>query len=101
MTGIIYRPIVTEKMTNVQATQPQMIVTDLSMPECSGLEVARALKKMNSATPVVLMTGWGDLLDPARIQEAGVDLMIVKPYRVERVLNVVTDALRLRRPSGL
>lgn len=77
-----------------------LVMTDLSMPECSGLEVARALKKMNQATPVILMTGWGDFLDPARIQEAGVDLMIVKPYRVERVLNVVADALRLRRPSN-
>ncbi|MGH7262578.1 MAG: GAF domain-containing protein [Candidatus Rokuibacteriota bacterium] len=77
-----------------------LVMTDLSMPECSGLEVARALKKMNPAPPVVLMTGWGDFLDPARIQEAGVDLMIVKPYRVERVLNVVADALKLRRPSG-
>jgi CheY-like chemotaxis protein len=77
-----------------------LVMTDLSMPECSGLDVARALKKMNPAPPVVLMTGWGDFLDPARIQEAGVDLMIVKPYRVERVLNVVADALKLRRPSG-
>jgi len=77
-----------------------LVMTDLSMPECSGLEVARALKKMSPATPVVLMTGWGDLLDPARIQEAGVDLMIVKPYRVERVLDIVAEALRLRRPSG-
>ena len=55
---------------------------------------------MNPATPVILMTGWGDLLDPSRIKEAGVDLMIVKPFRVERVREVVADALRLRRPSG-
>ncbi len=86
-------------LARFQRGEFDLVMTDLSMPECSGLEVARTLKKMNPATPIVLMTGWGDLLDPARIQEAGVDLMIVKPYRVERVLNVVADALRLRRPS--
>lgn len=77
-----------------------LVMTDLSMPERSGLDVARAVKKLSRGTPVVLMTGWGDLLDPARIQEAGVDLMIVKPFRVERVRNVVADALGLRRPAG-
>ncbi len=89
-----------EGLARFQRGRFDLVMTDLSMPECSGLEVAIALKKMNPATPVVLMTGWGDLLDPSRIKEAGVDLMIVKPFRVERVREVVADALRLQRPSG-
>jgi CheY-like chemotaxis protein len=89
-----------EGLARFQRGRFDLVMTDLSMPECSGLEVATALKKMNPATPVVLMTGWGDLLDPSRLKEAGVDLMIVKPFRVERVREVVADALRLRRPSG-
>lgn len=87
-------------LARFQGGRFDLVVTDLSMPECSGLEVARGVKKMSPATPVVLITGWGDLLDPARIEEAGVDLMIVKPFRVERVLTVVADALRLGRRPG-
>jgi AmiR/NasT family two-component response regulator len=38
-------------------------------------------------------------LDPARIQESGVDLMLVKPFANERVLGALANALRLRRPE--
>jgi signal transduction histidine kinase/CheY-like chemotaxis protein len=74
-----------------------MVFTDLSMPELSGLEVARAVKKMAPKVPVILVTGWGDQLDPVRIRESGVDLMIAKPFRVERVMSTLGDALALRK----
>jgi len=73
-----------------------VVVTDLSLPERSGLDVARAIKRLRPATPVVLITGWGHLVDPARLREHGVDLTLVKPFRLDRVLAVVGDALRLR-----
>jgi len=73
-----------------------VVLTDLSLPECSGLDVARSVKRMRPETPVVLITGWGHLLDPERLRDSGVDLMLVKPFRLERVLSVVGDALRLR-----
>src|SRR5262249_29551967 len=76
-----------------------VVLTDLSLPECSGLDVASAVKRLRPDTPVVLITGWGYLLDPDRLREAGVDLMLVKPFRLERVLAVLADALRLR-PSA-
>ena len=44
---------------------------------------------------VVLITGWGHLLDPERLREHGVDLMLVKPFRAERAIAVVSEALRL------
>ena len=74
-----------------------LVFTDLSMPELSGLEVARSVKKMAPKVPVILVTGWGDQLDPARIRESGVDLMIAKPFRVERVMSILGDALALRK----
>jgi signal transduction histidine kinase len=73
-----------------------VVLTDLSLPECSGLDVARSVKGLSPETPVVLITGWGHLLDPLRLRESGVDLMLVKPFRLERVTSVVADALRLR-----
>jgi signal transduction histidine kinase/CheY-like chemotaxis protein len=82
-----------------QGGQFDVVLTDLSLPECSGLDVARSVKRMRPETPVVLITGWGHLLDPERLRESGVDLMLVKPFRLERLLSVLDDALRLR-PSA-
>jgi CheY-like chemotaxis protein/anti-sigma regulatory factor (Ser/Thr protein kinase) len=76
-----------------------VVLTDLSLPECSGLDVARSVKRMHPETPVVLVTGWGHLLNPERLRESGIDLMLVKPFRLERLLSVLDDALRLR-PSA-
>jgi len=72
------------------------VLTDLSLPECSGLDIARSVKRLRPAIPVVLITGWGHLLDPQRLRESGVDLMLVKPFRLERLMAVLGDALRLR-----
>ena len=73
-----------------------VVVTDLSLPERSGLDVAKAVKRMRPGTPVVLITGWGNLVEPERLREHGVDLTLVKPFRLERVHAVIADALRLR-----
>ena len=73
-----------------------VVLTDLSLPERSGLDVARAVKRMRPGTPVVLITGWGNLLDPSRLREHGIDLTLVKPFRLESVHAVLADALRLR-----
>ncbi|MBI2524799.1 MAG: GAF domain-containing protein [Candidatus Rokubacteria bacterium] len=86
-------------LARFQREPSDVVLTDLSLPERSGLEVARAVKRMSAETPVVLVTGWGHLLDPVRLRESGVDLTLVKPFRLERVLAVVAEALRLRRPA--
>ena len=86
-------------LARFQSGRFDVVLTDLSLPERSGLEVARAVKRMRPGTAVVLITGWGHLLDPARLRDSGVDLMLVKPFRLERVLSVLGDALRLIRGS--
>ncbi|MCI0546432.1 MAG: response regulator, partial [Candidatus Rokubacteria bacterium] len=85
-------------LARFQGGRYDVVLTDLSLPECSGLDVARSVKRMRPTTPVVLMTGWGHLLDPVRLRESGVDLMLLKPFRMERLLSVLADALRLRQP---
>lgn len=84
-------------LARFQGGEFDVVLTDLSLPERSGLDVARAVKRMRAGTPVVLITGWGHLLDPTLLSESGVDLTLVKPFRLERVLSILDDALRLRR----
>ncbi|PYM06966.1 MAG: hypothetical protein DMD82_07065 [Candidatus Rokuibacteriota bacterium] len=85
-----------EGLARFQRGAFDVVITDLSMPECSGLDVARAVKKMRPETPVVMITGWGDVMNPERMGDSGVDLMLVKPFKMERVLAVLDDALALR-----
>jgi len=88
-----------EGLARFQRGTFDVVVTDLSMPECSGLDVTRAVKKMSPATPVVMITGWGDVMTPERMGSSGVDLVLVKPFKMERVMSVLADALALRHAS--
>lgn len=88
-----------EGLARFQRGTFDVVITDLSMPECSGLDVTRAVKKMSPGTPVVMITGWGDVMKPERMGDSGVDLMLVKPFKMERVLSVLDDALALRGSS--
>jgi signal transduction histidine kinase/ActR/RegA family two-component response regulator len=77
-----------------------VVITDLSMPERSGLDVARAVKQLNARVPVIMITGWGDVVSPERVGDSGVDLMLNKPFKMDRVLGVVDQALGLRHSGA-
>lgn len=72
-----------------------LVLTDLGMPECSGWEVAAAIKKIAPRIPVALITGWGLTLDREKLKEAGVDLLLNKPFQVGGVRGLVAEALTL------
>jgi len=74
-----------------------LVFTDLGMPEVSGWQVAKAIKRINPNTPVVIVTGWGDALDKRKMRESGIDLQISKPFRINHLLDLVLEGLELGR----
>ncbi len=74
-----------------------LVVTDLSMPEISGWEVARIIKERDPEVPVALVTGWGVKIDGERLGDRGVDMVISKPFQVNRLLNLVVEAVETKR----
>jgi FixJ family two-component response regulator len=57
----------------------------------SGWEVAARLRASRPELPLVLITGWGDRLDPADLERSGIRQVIAKPFQTEQVLRVVAD----------
>ncbi len=85
-----------EKFANA-GSDPQaafdLVFTDLGMPGMSGWEVAERIKDISPETPVVLVTGWGDQLDPEKMKASNVDTVIAKPFRVDQIRALVSEAL--------
>ena len=75
-----------------------LVLTDLSMPGMSGWEVAQAIKERDSKVPVILLTGWGDQLDQARMKQSGADRVLAKPCDKDEILRLVSEALTHRKP---
>jgi len=67
----------------------RLVFTDLSMPEVSGWEMAKEVKRISPNSKVVLVTGWGERVDQHKVNESKIDFVISKPPHDYQVLNAV------------
>ncbi len=56
-----------------------MVITDLSMPRMTGLELAKLIKAGRSDIPILLSTGFSETLTPAKLKENGIVSYLMKP----------------------
>jgi CheY-like chemotaxis protein len=66
-----------------------VVVTDQAMPEMAGDQLAAAIKRVAPNKPVILLTGFGDLMIAAGERPGGVDIILSKPV----TLNALRQAL--------
>ncbi len=70
-----------------------LVVTDLSMPQLSGIDFARELWAIRPETRVVLATNFSATLDAARAREMGFRELLLKPYNIHGLGECVVRAL--------
>jgi len=83
-----------DAVARFKSAQFDIVFTDLAMPGMTGWEVARAIKDLAPAVPVVLVSGFGVEVSPADLRANGVDLVLAKPLKIPDVLSAIV-ALRV------
>ena len=72
-----------------------VIIADIRLPDMSGYELLLRLRELRDSVPLVLMTGFG--YDPGhsivKARQAGIDLVLFKPFRVDQLLDTVEKVL--------
>lgn len=79
-----------------------VVVTDLGMPYVDGRQVAERIKAASPETAVIMLTGWGTMLDGNNEKQTSkVDALISKPPRLDELSQTlvrVTATVRQGRP---
>lgn len=79
---------------------PDLVVTDLSMPQMAGLELCRRLRKL-SQVPIIVLSIKGEERAKVEALDAGADDYITKPFGMDELLARVRVALRRTSAAAL
>ncbi|MHC5737865.1 response regulator [Nostoc sp.] len=77
-----------------QATEYDLIVLDVMLPDDNGIRLCRQLRRQNQQEPILLLTGKVDPADRIAGFEAGADDYITKPYELSELLARIRALLR-------
>lgn len=72
-----------------------LILTDLTMPELTGVELSRKIKAIRSDLPVVLFTGYSDQVSQDDAVASGIDQFCMKPISLRELSRVIHKTLQL------
>lgn len=80
------------KMIESDKDDLDMIITDLVLPNISGVAVISIVKKKYPKLPVIAITGWGEHPE-ALAKEAKADLVMEKPFKLPELEKAARDLL--------
>ena len=83
-------------ISQARSLKPDIIITDVMMPDVSGYEVTRILRRelQFSATPILVLTAQSGLEDKLKSFEVGADDHLTKPFEAAELVGRVTALLR-------
>jgi FixJ family two-component response regulator len=75
------------------------LILDVELPDLSGLDLQAELARSGVETPIIFLTGHGDIPMSVRAMKAGAVEFLTKPFRKQEMLDAVQEALRRDRDS--
>jgi CheY-like chemotaxis protein len=72
-----------------------LVITDYTMPNLTGVELARKLLKVRDDIPIILCTGYNDSISPDRARRAGIREFLLKPQStrgLDTAIRLILDA---------
>jgi len=97
----------TKALAAAKATKPDLLITDLNMPEMNGVQLSQEIRKVYSSKqlPILMITTQSDIIGQAMsgkdagsetaIQKAGIDLVLNKPFEAADLKNAINRLLKL------
>jgi len=70
-----------------------LVITDFTMPNMNGMELAQKLMRIRPDVPIVLCTGFNALITPEKAKRIGIREFIMKPVKLQKMAQIIRNAL--------
>lgn len=67
----------------------RIVITDMRLPQMDGFEVAMAARKTSGLVGVIMITAYGDDVSPSKLNNAGIDCLVAKPFGLNELVELV------------
>ena len=71
-----------------------LVITDVSMPKMNGLELAKTISAIRKDVPIILITGYSDLVDDKKLDQYGVCDLVYKPVRSKIFSSTIAQRIK-------
>ena len=78
---------------------PQLCLTDMNLPDGNGIELVQWIQQHSPATPVAVITAYGNMETAIESLKAGAFDFVSKPVELPRLRELVNSALKLSEPT--
>jgi two-component system nitrogen regulation response regulator GlnG len=94
--GIAYRSFssAADALSALDISAPRVLVSDMRMPNGSGIDLMHALKERHPALPVIIMTAYSDLESAVSAFQGGAYEYLAKPFDVAHAVELIQRALK-------
>ncbi|HEY0411034.1 MAG TPA: response regulator transcription factor [Candidatus Dormibacteraeota bacterium] len=87
----------TQALTALESFRPDIILLDLMLPDISGFDICRDIRRTGSKVPILILSAKTEEIDVVVGLEIGADDYIVKPFRPRELLARIAAHLRKAR----
>ncbi|HUS08823.1 MAG TPA: ATP-binding protein [Pyrinomonadaceae bacterium] len=84
---------------DARAGRVDIVFTDIGMPEMSGWELAREIRKRSKTIPLAIVSGWADAISCDARQAIKADWVVSKPFDIGTIAKIANE-VGARRPAA-
>jgi CheY-like chemotaxis protein len=84
-------------IVRVESPEYDLVITDMTMPDMTGLQLAEQIHGLRPELPIILCTGYSELVNEAVVGQYGIRCFMTKPYSRADLAAAVRRALDTRR----
>ena len=82
-------------LKNANLERPAIVISDIRLPDISGVELHHALIEKNINIPIIFISGEASIQQSIDAMKQGAIEFLVKPFEIDELINAVTKAIRI------